>query len=675
MNEDELKRSLESLFSDVAPPPATPDAAEVQREPPEPEPPEEKAAALESEPSPEPVEPGPDVEESEEAISPVPDGLVHWRSRLLQILAYAAVALGLPVIALDVYDAYSNGQLVLIPFWLGSYFILLLATFADRIPYRVKAGTFLSLIYGFSLFDLIQSGHTGNSGILLLSIPVLAVTFLSPQAGVAASFVAFATQAVSAWTVSTGRFVPLGHQAPWWSSPIVFFLIGGGLLLVQTRLIPHLTGALARSRELTKNLADYQARLGGQKRELRRRALQLEAAVELGRDITSTFDVDALLGQAVELIPDYFGCSFASVFLLDETGDRVVLRAGTGDVWAEMAAEGFEIEITGKSIIGWTAKHRVSYVALDVEKNERYRPHPLLPKTGSEVTLPLLFNGRLLGVLDVRARETMAFDETDIRVLRSIADQLAIAIQNARHTPNEAALLEATSALYRASRRLTRATTIDEVTDAIVDSVAETEADGCLVVTFVRSPSGELDKLRYLSSWHGRGQPWPKPGPYVRLEESPFPVELMDAPWTVTDAERDERVSQAGRRMLAEMDVEALVSIPLDTEEGRIGQIVVLSGEPGSFSASSTRLFGMLGDDAPAALKRAQLLEKVQHDAQQEEKLRRVIDRIRRSADIEQALRAAAGELSGTMDVPRVSIELDFDVADRLNPGGPTPED
>jgi GAF domain-containing protein len=670
MNDDELKRSLESLFSDVAPPPATPEGAEVEKGPPEPEPPEEKPAALESEPSPEPTEPRPEIEVPGEALSPVPEGLIHWRTRLLRLLAYAAVILGFPAVALNVYDAYSNGQLVLIPFWLGSYFILLLITFAERLPYCVKAGTFLSLIYGFSLFDLIQSGHTGNNGILLLSIPVLAVTFLSPEAGIAASLVAFATEVVSAWAISANRFVPLGQEARWWSSPMVFLLIGSGLLLAQTRLIPHLTDALTRSRELGRNLADYQARLGGQKHELRRRALQLEAAVELGRDITSTFDVDDLLGQAVELIPDYFGCSFASIFLLDETGDRVVLRAGTGDVWAEMAAEGFQIEITENSIIGWTATHKVSYVALDVDKNERYQPHPLLPKTGSEVSLPLMFNGHLLGVLDVRARETMAFDETDIRVLRSIADQLAVAIQNARHTPDETALLEATSALYRASRRLTKATSTDDVTDAILDSVAETEADECLVVAFVQSPSGELDGLRYLSSWQGRGQPWPKPGAYVRLEESPFPVELMDGSWTVTDAQGDERVSRNGRRMLAEMGIEALVSIPLDAEEEHIGQIVVLSEEPRSFSASSMRLFEMLIDDAPAALERAQLLERIQRDAEQKERLRRVIDRIRKSADIEHALRAAAGELSGTMDVPRVSIELDLDVDD----GGRPPE-
>jgi len=667
MNDDELERSLDSLFSDVAPPPATPEGTEIEGEPLEPEASKEKPTATEPEPSPELAESKPDEEMSEEAGSPVPEELVHWRTRLLRVLAYAAVALGLPAVALNVYDAYSSGQLVLIPFWVGSYFILLLTTFGERIPYRVKAGTFLSLVYGFSLFDLIQSGHTGNNGMLLLSIPVLAVTFLSTPAGIVASLIVFLTQAGSAWAVSTNRFVPLGQEARWWSDPMVFLLITGGLMLVQTRLIPHLADALTRSRRLGRNLADYQARLGGQRRELRRRALQLEAAVEVGRDITITSDVDELLGKVVELIPDYFGCSFASVFLLDGTGERVVLRAGTGEIWAEMAAEGFQIDITENSIIGWTAKHKVSYVALDVEQNERYQPNPLLPKTGSEVTLPLMFKGHLLGVLDVRAKETMAFDETDIRALRSIADQLAIAIQNARHIPDEAALLEATSPLYRTSRRLTRATTIDQVADAIVDSVAETEADGCLVVAFIRSPAGDLDGLRYLSTW--QRQVRVKPGAYVPLEASPFPVELLEGAKTVHDVDEDERLSSTAREMLAEMDIQSLVSVPLDPGGRYIGQVIVLSDEPGSFSPASMRLFDMLGDDAPAALERAQLLEKVQRDARQEEKLRRVIYRIRESADIEQALRAAAGELSETIDVPRVSIELDLDTEN--GPGAP----
>jgi GAF domain-containing protein len=155
----------------------------------------------------------------------------------------------------------------------------------------------------------------------------------------------------------------------------------------------------------------------------------------------------------------------------------------------------------------------------------------------------------------------------------------------------------------------------------------------------------------------------------VPLEASPFPVELLEGAWTVHDVDEDERLSSTAREMLAEMDTQSLVSIPLDAGGRYIGQVIVLSDEPGSFSPASMRLFEMLGDDAPAALERAQLLEKVQRDARQEENLRRVVYRIRESADIEQALRAAAGELSETIDVPRVSIELDLDTEN--GPGAP----
>jgi GAF domain-containing protein len=127
--------------------------------------------------------------------------------------------------------------------------------------------------------------------------------------------------------------------------------------------------------------------------------------------------------------------------------------------------------------------------------------------------------------------------------------------------------------------------------------------------------------------------------------------------------------------MLGEMDVEALVSTPLRTAEGSIGQMVVLSSEPGSFSESSMRLYDMLADEAAVAFERARLLEEAERGAEQESKMRRVVDRIRRAADIEQALRAAAGELSQAMDVPHISIELDVGPDDESQPDVASSED
>lgn len=690
MNEEELNRSLESLFSDVSVPPAAP-----EDELPEPEAPEEQATGVRPEPEREPAELQPRVEVSDEEgpegrlleepasqepvsqepVPALPEEIGQWRAQLLRMLMVAGLVLGVPVVATNVYYAYSSGQTILIPFWLAAYFILLLATFVRWIPHGVKASVFLALLYAVSLFDLIRTGHTGNSRMLLLTIPILGVVVLSRSAGIGLLLLTSVTHALSAWAVSTQRFVPLAQRASvsspagwWWTSPLVFLLAGAGLVVAQSRLIPPLSNALQRRRKLEKDLADYQARLGGQRRELRRRALQLEAGAELGRAITSMDEMDQMLSRAAELIPDYFGCYFAGVFLLDETGERVVLRTGTGDVGEQLAAEGFHLGVEESSIVGWTAKHQVSYVALDVDRNDRYRPHPLLPDTGSEVTLPLICGGQLLGVLDVQARETSAFDETDIRVLRGIADQLAIAIQKALHGSGQGSSSESTSTLYRAGRRLTRATSVDEVATAVTDSVAETGVSGCLVVESVRSSSGELEGLRSLSTWQEEGEPWLPPKVYVSRAESPLPVELLNGTWTITDVDSDPGLSQHARRALAGMDVGSLVSVPLRASEGASAHLLILFREAGSFPEGSVRLYEMLGEEAGPALTRARLLEDAQLEAQRQGKLRRVVDRVRRSTDVEQALRAAAGELSRAMDVPRVSIELDVGTDDEGEP-------
>ncbi len=676
MNDDELKRSLESLFSDVSLPPATPDDADVRERPPEPEPAVEGATPPGPEVPPESAGHEPDVEGSAEPVSDVVHEPGQWRPRLLQALLYGAVVVGAPVVAWNAYRATTGGQLILIPFWICSYMLLLLVTFVEPTSYGVKAGTFLGLLVALGLLDLVESGPGGTSRMLLLSVPALTVLLVSRQAGVAALLAAVATQAASAWALSTQRFVPpgrgVGLSAPaggWWSSPLTFLLVGAGLLGAQTVVISRLIDTLARSRRLVGNLADYEARFGGQRRELRRRALQLEAGVEVGQAVTSILDGDRLLRRTVELIPEYFGCHFAGVFLLDETGDHVVLRVGTGDAGPALAAEGFRVAVEESTAIGWTAKHKVSYVVLHAEDDERYRPLPRLPETGSELALPLIVNRHLLGVLDVRARETTAFDETDVRVLRGLADQVAIAMENARHSPDEAALLEASSPLYRASRRLTRATTVEEVAGAVVESVAETEADGCLMVELVASPAGQLDALRYVCTWPDRPQRWSPPGSVLALGESPFPVELLGDPCTVADIRDDERLSDRARRLLVQRGIGALVSIPLQVGEERIGQLAVLSLEPGSFCQSSMRLYQMLGQEAAVALQRARLLDRAEQHAQREAHRRRVVDRLRGALDVEQALRAAAGELSHTMDVPHVSIELDVGPGDMGRPG------
>jgi GAF domain-containing protein len=458
----------------------------------------------------------------------------------------------------------------------------------------------------------------------------------------------------------------------WLSGTFVLLMVATLPLVSIGYLLPRFAATLSRIHSLTQKMEAQRARLQEQVEErttalqeanyaLRQRAVQLEASAEVGRVITSIFDVDQLLRRTMELIRERFGFYHVGIFLLDEAGEWAVLREATGEAGAQMKAQGHRLAVGETSMVGWTALHRRSRIALDVGEDAVRFANPLLPYTHSEMTLPLMVGDRLLGVLNVQSAETAAFDKDDVKVLQSMANQVAVAIENAQRVADETLLLEATSPIYRASRRLAQATTIGEVADSIIASVAETGADGCTVVEFEYSSTGEPEDLVYRGVWRRDREPQFQPGMRLPVTEGPFPFHIVSTLWTVADVEKDEHLPQRARQIFEATGARALVNIPLRAREKVIGQVVVLRATPGPFPDTALRLYEALSNQAAVALERGQLLEEAQRRAEQEQQARQMIDRIHRAMDIEQVLQATAAELSQAMSVPHVSIELSLE--------------
>jgi GAF domain-containing protein/HAMP domain-containing protein len=166
--------------------------------------------------------------------------------------------------------------------------------------------------------------------------------------------------------------------------------------------------------------------------EAQRRATQLQTASEIARDATGLLDITTLLKRAVNLIRDRFGYEHVAVFLLDLDGTFAEVREATGEAGEAMKSTRHRLAVGSQSIVGQVTRKGTPYVANDVQVDPFYRPHELLPQTRSELGLPLKVGQRVLGVLDVQHREVNAFTEDDLAVLQILADQLAVAIQNAR---------------------------------------------------------------------------------------------------------------------------------------------------------------------------------------------------------------------------------------------------
>ncbi|MBI1881218.1 MAG: GAF domain-containing protein, partial [Chloroflexi bacterium] len=163
-----------------------------------------------------------------------------------------------------------------------------------------------------------------------------------------------------------------------------------------------------------------------------RRASRLKAAAKVGETISRMLDLGEIFNSTVDLIRDRFGFYHVSIFLLDDSREWAVVNASTGEVGKIMVETPHRLKVGSNSIVGYVTTNAQPRIALDVGGDTVHFQNPLLPDTRSEMALPLLTRGIVIGALDVQSTEVNAFSEEDIDTLQIMADQLANAIENAR---------------------------------------------------------------------------------------------------------------------------------------------------------------------------------------------------------------------------------------------------
>jgi len=167
-------------------------------------------------------------------------------------------------------------------------------------------------------------------------------------------------------------------------------------------------------------------------RQAERRSRLLKAANRVGKEVTSILNLEELLPHTVNIICEAYGLYYAGVFLVDEAGEYAVLRSGYGKAGRAMVADGHKLKIGTDSMIGACIAMSEARIALDVGEERVHFKNPHLPHTRSEMALPLIYGGRVLGAVTIQSSEERAFSEDDITTLLTMAEHLAVAINNAR---------------------------------------------------------------------------------------------------------------------------------------------------------------------------------------------------------------------------------------------------
>ncbi len=172
--------------------------------------------------------------------------------------------------------------------------------------------------------------------------------------------------------------------------------------------------------------------IGTLEQRVKERTHDLELASEIGRTITEKVsNLNEMLTSAVEMIGARFNLYYTQVYLLDQSGHTISLRAGTGEAGKQLLQKKHQLTVGLGSLNGRAVVEKKPIIVADTTQSANFLPNPLLPNTRSEMVIPLITGEKLLGVLDMQSEHIGLLNEDNLPVFETLASQLGIAIQNA----------------------------------------------------------------------------------------------------------------------------------------------------------------------------------------------------------------------------------------------------
>lgn len=184
--------------------------------------------------------------------------------------------------------------------------------------------------------------------------------------------------------------------------------------------------------QLNSLVSNLERRVDDRTVALSHRTSQLQASARVARAAAAIKEPVALLNEVARLISEQFDFYHTGIFLLDENSEYAILQAASSEGGKLMLERGHRLQVGGQGIVGYAAAQKRPRIALDTGADAVYFDNPDLPQTRSEAALPLIVRERVIGVLDIQSEKPQAFSPEDIETFQTLADQLALAIENAR---------------------------------------------------------------------------------------------------------------------------------------------------------------------------------------------------------------------------------------------------
>jgi PAS domain S-box-containing protein len=381
-----------------------------------------------------------------------------------------------------------------------------------------------------------------------------------------------------------------------------------------------------RSRDEFKSLADAFNQMAGQLQELigsleRRifdRTRRLETIAALSGELNAILDSDLLLDRLVNQVKERFNYHHAQIYLLaaqpGEGPIHLVLRAASGELGAKLKAAGHTIPLDAPlSPIAQAARDKRVVAIENLGRNSTMPSGP-----HSEMAVPIIFMGeRVIGVLDVLAKEVDSLDEGDANLLRSLANQVAIALTNADLFRQTQIALAETETLYETSRQIIAAQNLSEVVDAVVEQAPIRAINRVVLFVFEYDAGGHLGAIVCQAAWHS-GQGTRPAQVNDRAESHKYPIIKLfvsEEPLFFEDIQQDQRADPAMLKLSQRLNIRAMAVLPLWGRGRQLGVLVLEGEQPYTFGPYELRPYISLSGQIATIIENLRLLEQAQQRA------------------------------------------------------------
>lgn len=474
---------------------------------------------------------------------------------------------------------------------------------------RLASGIVVAFLYvGFVFAAVVSGGVAAPVFSIFVLLIVLSSLLLEARATVILSCLVILTGAGFLYGESSAGWIE--HQAPsplfgWLTYSLIVVFTAVLLLMSSTNVRDALGRARIYAQEMQQQQEQLQEVAADRANDLERRNRQMQAIAGVFRDISMFRDEDTLLSNAVASMSERLDLCHVAAYWLDRTGEGLLPRAAFGLGASDLLVRQNVITVNSDSMLARVASGAGVQVRSEIEPGDTSWRITDIAGTRSEMVLPLQVAGEVVGVMDLHSETLGAFASEDSMLFQIFADQISLAIANARSFSEAQARLEAERRAYGdltgdAWRRMLRA-------------------------------GGELGVLRNENG--------------------------LSASLDIWRTEMSDAVS-SGQVVIREED-EQRVAIPIMARGHVIGVIGARKPEAtGAWTSQEIELIEALRDQLGEALENARLYQDVQRREAQERLVGEATLRMRESLDVQSVLRVAAQEISRSLGLAALDVQL-----------------